>query len=114
MEKDYTANELRVNGIVQGVGFRPFVYQLAKRHGIKGEIANTSSGVFIHLEGGRADIESFCHDLSQHSPPLSHIKEISIQTGPIRGLKSFSIVESSSQDHNSTFISPISVVKMAV
>ena len=106
MEKDYTAKEVRVNGIVQGVGFRPFVYQLAKRHGTNGEIANTSSGVFIHLEGGRADIESFCQDLSQNSPPLSHITEISINTGQFRGLKSFSIVESRSKDSNSTLISP--------
>ena len=106
MEKDYTAKELRVNGMVQGVGFRPFVYQLANKHGITGEIANTSSGVFIHLEGSKANIESFCHDLSQKSPPLSHITEISIHTGHIKGLKSFSIAESRSQDSHSTLISP--------
>ena len=45
------AKRLKVNGIVQGVGFRPFVFQLAAQYGLKGEVANTSSGVSIHIEG---------------------------------------------------------------
>ncbi|MCK7511223.1 MAG: acylphosphatase [Desulfobacterales bacterium] len=51
MAQDVEARRLQVNGIVQGVGFRPFVYQLAARHGLKGEVANTSSGVTILIEG---------------------------------------------------------------
>ena len=106
MEQEYVAKDVRVKGIVQGVGFRPFVYQLANLHSIGGEIANTSSGVSIHLEGTKANIESFCNDLPKKSPPLSHITEISVHAGQIRGLKSFSITESRSQDFNATLISP--------
>jgi len=106
MEKDYIARDLGVNGIVQGVGFRPFVYQLANKHGLNGEIANTSSGVSIHLEGRKANIEAFCHDLAQKGPPLAHITEILIDDGHIEGRQSFSIVESRRQDYHSTLISP--------
>ncbi|RPI20556.1 MAG: hypothetical protein EHM70_26345, partial [Chloroflexota bacterium] len=45
MAQDVEARRLQINGIVQGVGFRPFVYQLAVRYGLKGEVANTSTGV---------------------------------------------------------------------
>jgi len=51
MANEVTAKKLHVNGIVQGVGFRPFVFQLAEKYGLKGEVANTSSGVSIHIEG---------------------------------------------------------------
>ncbi|MCP4682054.1 MAG: carbamoyltransferase HypF, partial [Desulfobacterales bacterium] len=106
MEKDCVAKDIKVNGIVQGVGFRPFVYQLAKRYDISGEIANTSSGVSIHLEGLKQDIESFCTDLSDMGPPLSHITKISIQNGLLNGHKGFSIVKSRSRDFKATLISP--------
>ena len=50
---------LKVNGIVQGVGFRPFVFQLAQKYELKGEVANTSSGVAIHVE----DLAEFIGDV---------------------------------------------------
>ena len=76
MVADYVARKLLVNGIVQGVGFRPYVYQLANQYGLKGEVANTSAGVAIHIEGPPSKIDSFEADLCEHSPPLAHIVEI--------------------------------------
>ena len=68
-----TAKRITVNGIVQGVGFRPFVYQLALKHALKGEIANTSEGVSIYVEGAETDIEEFTTDLKSNPPSLAKI-----------------------------------------
>jgi len=104
--QNYVAKRLEVNGIVQGVGFRPFVYQLAKRHGIKGEVANTSSGVSIHIEGHNENIESFHNDLSHKSPPLSRVTKISIHQETLKSYKSFSITKSIDNADTTTLISP--------
>ena len=106
MIADYAARELKVEGIVQGVGFRPFVYQLANRFGLKGEVANTSSGVSIHIEGLKDDIEAFCRNLVQKHPPLAHITEVSIHPKSVEGFKSFSIIKSQSESLRSALISP--------
>ncbi|MDO9566464.1 MAG: carbamoyltransferase HypF [Candidatus Desulfaltia sp.] len=106
MTRDYVAKILNINGIVQGVGFRPFVYQLASKYEIKGSVANTSSGVVIHIEGTKDNIESFCSDLTEKNPPLSHITDISIDLEPVKGFKEFSIAQSIGQSACSTLISP--------
>ena len=106
MTYDYVAKKLNINGIVQGVGFRPFVYKLASRHEIKGDVSNTSSGVVIHIEGIRDNIESFCRDLAEESPPLAHITETSIHPETVKGFKKFSIAQSVGQAVHSTLISP--------
>lgn len=106
MAEDYIAKRVEVNGIVQGVGFRPFIFQLANRYKIKGEVANTSSGVSIHIEGKRQNIESFCYDLSKKTPPLAHIIEISFYDEPVNDYKNFTIVESKGQAVMTTLISP--------
>ena len=59
MADDYVARRLKVRGIVQGVGFRPFVYQLAKKYDLKGDVANTSTGVAIYIEGPPINVEAF-------------------------------------------------------
>jgi hydrogenase maturation protein HypF len=100
------AKRLKVNGIVQGVGFRPFVFQLASQYGLKGEVANTSSGVSIHIEGPPEHIASFEKDLSEKSPPLACIVEISSQRSAVKNHAEFSIVKSKGQSEMSTLISP--------
>ena len=102
----YIAKRLEVSGIVQGVGFRPFIYQLAKRHGIKGEVANTSSGVSVCIEGHGENIESFCNDVFQKSPPLSNVTNISIHREPIKSYKRFTIAKSVDNAEMATLISP--------
>ena len=95
-----------MNGIVQGVGFRPFIFQLANLYKIKGEVANTSSGVSIHIEGIKQNIESFCRDLSEKTPPLAHITEVSFYDEPVNDCKDFTIVDSKGKEVMTTLISP--------
>jgi hydrogenase maturation protein HypF len=106
MTKAYAARRLEVNGIVQGVGFRPFVYNLAHQYDLKGEVANTASGVSIHIEGLPDRIESFETDLIEKSPPLAHIVEIDARSESVKEYPDFSIVKSRSRAQMSTLISP--------
>ncbi len=87
--------ELTVQGTVQGVGFRPFVYRLARRFKIGGTIANTDRGVVIQAEGLAADLDSFLQALTDDAPPLARISAISRQKIPtVTGRQTFTILES--------------------
>ena len=70
--------EIRVCGIVQGVGFRPTVYRLAKVFGLKGEVYNDGEGVLIRVSGSEEEITDFVNKLYQECPPLSRINEVII------------------------------------
>ncbi len=94
---------ISVKGKVQGVGFRPFVYNLARQLGVKGFIANTAEGVLIAAEGG--DLNSFLERLRQDSPPLSRILSIDITPSVPTGCAEFSI-KGSSDDGSFTLVSP--------
>ena len=101
-----TGRRVNVNGIVQGVGFRPFVFQLAEYHKINGNVSNTSSGVFLHIEGSQGQLEAFMEDLHQKAPPLAHITEINQSPEALKHLSSFKIVSSSGRKKSDTLISP--------
>jgi hydrogenase maturation protein HypF len=112
MKNDFIARSFTVNGIVQGIGFRPFVYRLALHYGLKGEISNTTTGVSLHVEGLEGDIESFSRDLNEKRPPLAYITEILSRSVPVRNFKEFAIAKSINRDAFSTLISPdISICK---
>lgn len=100
------ARKIDVNGIVQGVGFRPFVYQLARRHQLDGQVANTAAGVTIHVEGPPESVEAFAADLEKQPPPLAHIVEIRSQAVPAAAYDGFTITKSRSGDLRATLISP--------
>jgi hydrogenase maturation protein HypF len=68
--------EIRVCGIVQGVGFRPTVYRLAKVFGLKGEVYNDGEGVLIRVSGSEEEITDFVNKLYQECPPLARINEV--------------------------------------
>jgi hydrogenase maturation protein HypF len=106
MKEDSIALGIEVRGIVQGVGFRPFVYQLAGRFGLKGTVANTTTGVMIHVEGEKQDVEAFCTGLSNNRPPLALITGIALQPKPLEHLKTFTILPSSHRNEAATFIAP--------
>src|SRR5215204_4296404 len=84
----------RVQGVVQGVGFRPFVYSLATRLGLSGMIYNDSSGVLIEVEGPFDTIALFHHDLANQPPPLAMIEQITPVSMATTGGEGFAIVES--------------------
>ncbi len=89
-----TAVKAAVRGRVQGVGFRPFVFQLAHRYRLKGTVQNNMDGVKIHLEGEMDQIGNFLRDLQKQSPRLSKIDEILVQEAEFRNCSQFTIIES--------------------
>jgi hydrogenase maturation protein HypF len=97
---------VRVRGVVQGVGFRPFVYRLALAHGLKGWVCNTSADVRLELEGKPVQIAGFLSRLRSESPPLSRIEEIQCEYGEPQGLNSFEIRTSISEEGRFQRISP--------
>ncbi len=98
--------KLNVRGVVQGVGFRPFVYQLATKYNLKGWVCNTSEDVKIEVEGQREALDHFLVDLEQLSPPLSHIEGIySTYHAPV-GYTSFEIRHSIAEEGKYQLISP--------
>ncbi|MEM2715899.1 MAG: acylphosphatase, partial [Candidatus Thermoplasmatota archaeon] len=71
-----------VRGVVQGVGFRPFVYRIAKSCGLKGYVLNLGyGGVEIEVEGEKKKIEEFIFLLNEKRPPIAKIEEIEIRYG---------------------------------
>lgn len=80
-----------VRGLVQGVGFRPYVYRLAQRVGLSGFVCNISTGVLIEIEGSATQIERFLTILTAQPPPLARIEQIAWHAVPPRGDSDFRI-----------------------
>jgi hydrogenase maturation protein HypF len=97
---------VHVRGIVQGVGFRPFVYNLARMLGLTGYVFNSSAGVTIEIESGTSAVEQFLQTLRQSPPPLSHIADIAISDIPSQRENTFSIHESLAQENEFVLVSP--------
>ena len=83
-----------VQGIVQGVGFRPFVYNLATRLALSGYVRNDPAGVTIEVEGAAASVEAFLRDLVEAAPPLARIERVAHEILPPAGGDGFAIVAS--------------------
>lgn len=103
------AVEAVVFGVVQGVGFRPFIYRLAHKLGYTGWASNIGFGVKIHLESADAtklsDFNDFFDALKNQKPPLAQIEDISIHPVPVQNLKAFTI-QKSRPGKSFVFISP--------
>jgi len=100
------ACSIRVRGVVQGVGFRPFVYRLARANTLNGWVLNREEGVEIHLEGAETGLEAFVHGLKTQPPPAASIAEIDVQPAQPVGLSEFTIRPSQRRQHPTTRISP--------
>jgi hydrogenase maturation protein HypF len=87
--------QIVVRGIVQGVGFRPYIFNLADALGLKGYVTNTSEGVFIDIEG--TQVAEFVARLRKEAPPLSRITDVSVASHPLHGYSEFSIRHSLDQ-----------------
>jgi len=98
--------QIRVRGIVQGVGFRPFVYNLAERLGLAGYVLNSSAGVLIEVEGDGAQIERLLSELSENPPPLAQIEDIAVASLEPSGNASFEIRESVDEPGQLAPVSP--------
>ncbi|HET9911220.1 MAG TPA: carbamoyltransferase HypF, partial [Anaerolineales bacterium] len=88
------AKHIHVTGVVQGVGFRPFVYGLANRLDLRGWVCNTSAGVDIVVQGDEARVNAFVESLSADAPPLARIDQVSAWEEAEDGFTDFQIRES--------------------
>jgi hydrogenase maturation protein HypF len=95
-----------VHGVVQGVGFRPFVYTTAVALGLSGSVRNDSAGAVIELEGDDRDIDEFVTRLRDRPPPLAVVESIEKQELPLVGGTGFSIADSSRTEGGRTLASP--------
>lgn len=95
-----------VTGIVQGVGFRPFIYRIARDNLLFGEVRNTSKGVYIKVQGEENNINNFIEEIRAKSPRLSRIDEISAEDISLGVYYAFSIIESVNNKEVATLISP--------
>lgn len=90
------AEKLRIKGTVQGVGFRPFVFVLAKSEGLNGSVLNDGRGVEAVLEGPAEALERFKAKLIKELPPLAHIESVDVEDIPVENRSDFVILESRS------------------
>lgn len=100
------ACSVRVRGIVQGVGFRPFVFRLAAAHGVTGWVLNGDQGVEIHAEGNEAALASFIRDIESHPPPAARIESVEVLPTDIAPFDRFRIIESVQGNPPTVRISP--------
>ncbi|WP_018606165.1 carbamoyltransferase HypF [Uliginosibacterium gangwonense] len=97
------AQRIRVTGLVQGVGFRPFVWRVANENALSGWVRNDALGVEIHLEGIQGGLEHFRHALLSQTPPLARIDDLHIASTAVTGCTDF-IIDSSCQGEVHTMI----------
>ena len=88
------AKFFRINGLVQGVGFRPTVYRIARELGLNGEVFNDAEGVGVVLEGEDNQVLAFPEAMRQGKPPLARIDYIHMSDTPVKGYIDFTITES--------------------
>jgi hydrogenase maturation protein HypF len=97
---------IRVKGIVQGVGFRPFVYGLAVRFSLTGFVRNRVGDVFIEVEGDGASLDSFVAELAAKAPPLARIEKVVCAPVAAQGDAHFVIHASDADQPGTIFVSP--------
>ncbi len=91
---DLQSLRIHIDGIVQGVGFRPFVYSLAARLRLNGWVRNTSAGVDIAIEGEPEALRKFLRALREEAPPLAHLDSLQVEEASPRGFTRFEIAPS--------------------
>jgi hydrogenase maturation protein HypF len=98
--------QIAVSGIVQGVGFRPYVYRLASEGHLSGSVRNTAAGVVIEVQGAGDAVHDFVARLPAQAPPLARITDVRVRDLPCNGDRQFRIIASAGQEHVRTLISP--------
>ena len=100
------ARSIKVSGVVQGVGFRPFVFRLAQANALAGWVLNMGEGVEIFLEGAEQGLEAFVYSLATEPPPAARISKIDVLRSSPVGLTEFVIRKSQAAAQPSARISP--------
>lgn len=101
------ALDIEVHGVVQGVGFRPFVFNAALRHNICGWVLNATAGVFVHAEGEPEDIDALVMEINSNAPAASRVDEINMKEAPLGGFSNFEIRYSDEAEADATtLVSP--------
>jgi hydrogenase maturation protein HypF len=95
-----------IRGLVQGVGFRPFICRIAAGYGLKGQVDNRTNGVLIMVDGDMKTIEKFSNDILKYAPPASRIKSLEVKPKPFFGFEKFNISPSRVIDEQITEVSP--------
>ncbi len=106
MNSEATGLKISVSGIVQGVGFRPFVYTTATRLKLSGSVWNTSKGVEIELFGPQSDLDRFLTELTEQLPVLARIDQIESYPIPFQEVTDFSIKDSQAEEGQFLPVSP--------
>jgi hydrogenase maturation protein HypF len=101
-----SAARLRITGVVQGVGFRPFVYNLARSHLLTGWVNNTSEGVFAVVEGADDAIAAFVREVRDLAPVQAVVETVEVTQVEPEGLADFAIRESEAAEGAMTLVSP--------
>ncbi|RKS78796.1 hydrogenase maturation protein HypF [Actinomadura pelletieri DSM 43383] len=101
-----TRLRLRIEGIVQGVGFRPFVSGLAREYGVSGHVGNDAEGVFAEIEGDRATLDGFLADLERRAPALAVVERVRAEPAAPTAERGFRIVPSPPATARFALISP--------
>jgi hydrogenase maturation protein HypF len=102
--------QIRIEGIVQGVGFRPFIYRLATERALAGTVLNDSQGVLVDVEGAEPQVASFIAAITAELPPLAAISRFDVREKELAGMAEFAIVSSQSGDTRTAQIAPDSYV----
>ncbi|TWT43633.1 Carbamoyltransferase HypF [Phycisphaerae bacterium RAS1] len=100
------ARRIRIRGVVQGVGFRPFVFRLAQRYGVRGWVLNGDAGVEILAEADAGALDEFLGALRAEAPPAARISEIMVEAAPCGDHATFEIRASLSAAAPTVRISP--------
>lgn len=101
------ALDLKITGVVQGVGFRPFVYRVAQQYGITGWVRNAIEGVLVHAEGSEQALDQFVIALVEQAPAAAQVKEIALDEVPAEGFSAFEIrFSQDSRFDETTLVSP--------
>ncbi|GGU02420.1 carbamoyltransferase HypF [Streptomyces lateritius] len=95
-----------VRGVVQGVGFRPFLYGLATAMELSGHVSNTAEGVVAEVEGAPSAVALFCDRIAAEAPPLAVVESVDHQDVPASGGAGFTIIASRSEGPGRTLVSP--------
>jgi len=106
MQDKICSYQIRVQGIVQGVGFRPYVFRLAREFKLNGWVINSSAGVFIEVEGSRGKLQEFARRLTGDPPPLALIRSCEIKEIEPQGFLEFTIRESEDLEEKVVMVSP--------